>query len=173
MGTCYQCNGEGVIEKWQRGTCSACQGYGFYSNGDVCRKCDGTGIFERHWEEKCIKCDGTGEYPPHQSHCIIATACCEAKGLSDDCSELNTLRIFRDEYVRNLPEGSQLIREYYKIAPLIVARINSTGNPKEIYLSLYERLVSKSLQLIYSGKNDEAFKNYLKIINELKQNHLS
>ena len=57
--------------------------------------------------------------------CFITTACIEAKNLPDYCAELNILRKFRDEFIRTLPYGEQLIREYYEIAPLIVAAIDS------------------------------------------------
>jgi hypothetical protein len=103
--------------------------------------------------------------------CFITTACVEARGLSDNCPELNTLRAFRDKYIRALPNGEQLISEYYAIAPRVIAGIKHAENSKEVYLSLYERLVLKSLRLIRSGKKDEAFKNYLNIVNELKQKY--
>ena len=52
--------------------------------------------------------------------CFLTTACVEAENLSDDCYELNTLRNFRDSYVRGLPEGDAIISEYYDIAPKII-----------------------------------------------------
>lgn len=104
--------------------------------------------------------------------CFITTASVEAKGLADDCYELNALRVFRDEYVRNLPNGDEIIREYYETAPRIIAGINQAKNSREISLSLYEHLVVKSIEFIHSGKKDDAFKNYLKIANQLKKRYL-
>jgi len=117
---------------------------------------------EAGWE------DGMDE----KSKCFITTACIKAKGLPDNCPELNILRVFRDEYVRNLPAGDQIIRQYYEIAPRIITNINRTLNSRNIYLTLYKELVSKSLELIRSGKMKEAFNNYLKIVTELKRKYL-
>jgi len=117
--------------------------------------------------------EGSGSGGGGDSSCFITTACIEAKGLSENCPELNVLRTFRDEYIENLPEGEKAIREYYEIAPQIVAGINSAENPKKVYLDLYERLVSKSLELIHFGEKDEAFKNGMEIYNELKQRYLN
>lgn len=107
-----------------------------------------------------------------KSKCFITTASIEANGLTDDCYELNTLRAFRDEYVRNLPNGDQIVREYYETAPRIIAGINEMENSREIYLTLYEHLVTKSLNFIHSGEKVKAFMNYLKVVNELKKRYL-
>lgn len=93
-------------------------------------------------------------------------------GLHDDCSELNTLRTFRDNYVKGLPNGERGISEYYSIAPRIVSRINRAKNPHEVYMSLYERLILKSCIFIRLGQEELAFKNYLNTVNELKSEYL-
>jgi hypothetical protein len=105
------------------------------------------------------------------SGCFITTACLEAKGLGDTCPELNALRIFRDEYVRKVPAGEQIIEEYYRIAPYIVANINSRRNSKRIYHSLYRRLVQKSLGLLLLGKKQEALDNYITTVEDLKRKY--
>jgi hypothetical protein len=105
------------------------------------------------------------------SLCLITTACVEAKGLPDNCLELNTMRAFRDSYIKSLPDGEEIIREYYQVAPQIVARINRTDNWQEVYLNLYEQLVL-IVELICRGENDEALRNCLRIFNELKQRYL-
>ncbi|MFA4829207.1 MAG: CFI-box-CTERM domain-containing protein [Thermodesulfovibrionales bacterium] len=125
-------------------------------------KTDKAKAYEAGWK------DGMDE----KSGCFITTACVEAKGFSDNCHALNTLRVFRDEYVKHLPTGEQAICEYYKIAPQIVAKINKSENRDAIYINLYERLILKSLNLIESGEKGEAFKNYMLIVNELKQGYL-
>lgn len=106
------------------------------------------------------------------SPCFITTACVEANGLPDDCSELNTARTFRDTYIKILPNGEEILREYYEIAPQIVAGIKRAENRRQIYLDLYEQLVL-NVELIRSGKNEEVFRNYIRIFNELKQRYLN
>ncbi len=104
--------------------------------------------------------------------CFITTACTEAKGLPDDCVELETLRKFRNEYLVNLPEGNEILNEYSWIAPQIVHKINTLDNSKSIYEYLFERLVRKSVDLIQEGKMEEAYKNYMSIVNELKDKYV-
>lgn len=104
--------------------------------------------------------------------CFLTTACVEARDLPDDCYELQTLRDFRDNYVRHLPHGEETIREYYEIAPRIITRINDTANPAEVFETMYERLVQKSIKLIEAGRKTEAFENYRLIVRELKQEYL-
>lgn len=51
-----------------------------------------------------------------------------------------TMRSFRDNYVRFLPDGENTIAEYYRIAPPIVDVINSKSDKDSIYKAIYERL---------------------------------
>ena len=124
----------------------------------------------RHYDKDGKK-DGWSE-KSSGGGCFITTACVEAKGLPDDCEELNTLRIFRDEFVCSLPEGDRIIQEYYEIAPRILAGISKTANSNDVYVDLYERLVKKSLELISADKKDEAYANYLLVVNELRERYL-
>jgi len=112
------------------------------------------------------------ERPADKGACFITTACIQARGLADNCADLTTLRSFRDGYVRSLPEGDRIIREYYEVAPRILVAIAAAENASEVYCDLYARLVAKSVALICAGKNVEAFSNYVEVVNELKHRHL-
>ena len=59
--------------------------------------------------------------------CFLTTACTEAKGLPDNCRELETLRHFRDNYMMNVPEGKADIAHYYKTAPSVYAARTATA----------------------------------------------
>lgn len=96
--------------------------------------------------------------------CFITTACIEARGLPYNCPELNTVREFRDSYIKGLPYSDDIIREYYEVALQIVAVINRSENRKDIYLNLYEQLLS-TVELILQGKNYEAIRNHFRIFN--------
>ncbi len=90
--------------------------------------------------------------------CFLTTACCEYKGLPDNCDELVTLRDFRDTYVpRNLVE------EYYRIAPNIVVKIEGNEEALEhVYL-----VVQQCVKDIKEDRKEEALKNYRNMVKEL------
>lgn len=92
--------------------------------------------------------------------CFLTSACVEAKGLPDDCHELTTLRAFRDGYMRSFPEGQADICEYYHTAPAIVEKIKALPNAKEIFDRIYTELVLPCVELIESGKKEEAYVAY-------------
>jgi len=104
--------------------------------------------------------------------CFLTTACVEARNLPDDCYELETLRKFRDDYVKHLPGGKGIIEEYYEIAPRIIEEIEGTIHSAEIFEELYENLVRKSVRLIDFGHYQEAFENYRSTVKELKDKYL-
>lgn len=108
----------------------------------------------------------------NKEKCFITTACVEARGLPDDCSELTALRAFRDGFMRSRRGGRAQVAEYYRIAPRIVAAINADPRREEIYAELYERLVRRSVALIETGRHHAALANYRAIVLELRRRYL-
>lgn len=158
---CYNCPNEAFC-------CDLCQ---VHTNIAVayCAEC-GSKFCKDHGDIRWK--DGVPDYRCDRHKCFIATACIKVKGLPDDCFELNVLRAFRDKYVKSLPQGEQLISEYYLIAPRILERINQTVSPRDVYLGIYEQLVLESLRLIQAREEGKAFENIVNIVNGLKQEYL-
>lgn len=98
--------------------------------------------------------------------CFTATACFRARGLPDDCLELTTLRRFRDEFVRRLPGGPQLIEQYYLRSPQIVAQIERDVHAEQIFAQIYSD-IKRAVRLISEGKLDEAYYYYREVFRGL------
>lgn len=92
--------------------------------------------------------------------CFLTSACTAARGLPDDCRELQTLRRFRDEWLKHQPEGITLIAHYYEVAPKIVAAIDAREDRLEIYDDMYRKLVIPCVEMIEDGQNLDALKLY-------------
>jgi hypothetical protein len=109
-----------------------------------------------------------------RSACFIATACAEVRGLPDDCYELSLLRLFREEYVAKLPDGEAVLAEYREKAPRIVSAIEALGKEGawEVWEYLYERGVSRAVELILGGRWDEAFGIYEAMCREMERRFL-
>lgn len=109
------------------------------------------------------------------SMCYITTACVEARGLGDDCYELNLLRLFRQEYVAQLPDGERIIADYHEKAPRILIAIESLGpaRAREVYLELYERGIAPSVERIVVGRWDDAYEIYRTMCEELDKRFLA
>jgi len=106
------------------------------------------------------------------SGCFITTACVQAQGLPDNCLELQKLRVFRDQYLIKIPYGHFIIKEYYRISPLIIQEINKRGNPECIYQDIFEKWIAKALVLIDTGKKEEALLTYIEMVKQLSQKYL-
>lgn len=113
--------------------------------------------------------------PRHRPACYVATACLEARGLPDDCYELELLRLFRAEYVAKLPDGEEVLADYREKAPGVVAAIGALGEAEaaEVWEELYERGVARAVALILSGEWDEAYEVYRTICRELERRFLA
>lgn len=104
--------------------------------------------------------------------CYLTSACVQAKGLSDDCYELETLRCYRDMWLKSTVEGKEIVKQYYEIAPKIVCAINATNDSKSVYEMLYERMVKPYVEFIEKKEFHEAMELYRNMILELKEKYL-
>jgi hypothetical protein len=91
--------------------------------------------------------------------CYLTTACCEYKGLPDDCEELTILRKFRDEYV-----SKELTAEYYRVAPSIVAKIRNSN----VWMEYVYDTVKRCVRYIKGGYNSLALEEYKDMVDILK-----
>ena len=106
------------------------------------------------------------------SGCFVTTACVQAKGLGDDCEELQVIRAFRDTYLKFRPDGKQMIAEYYALAPRILKAIDRLPDAEQVYSRLYVDLVKPVFQLILAGRPEDAVSHYRTILEELNAMYL-
>ena len=92
--------------------------------------------------------------------CYITSACVLAMGLEDDCHELQTMRFFRDTWLKNQENGEKIISEYYEIAPKIVEEINKRKDSKDVYQKIFDIIVSPCVSKIEQGLMQSAFEIY-------------
>lgn len=94
------------------------------------------------------------------SGCFLTSACVTAKGLPDDCYELQTLRDYRDHWLAKTDFGESAISHYYAVAPKIVASIDTRMDSNEIYETIYNEMVKPCVEFIEQKKYQEAFELY-------------
>ena len=78
-------------------------------------------------------------------------------------------RGFRDRWLKVQPDGEQLIREYYQVAPAIVKKINIRTDAKRIYMEIWDRYLLPCLHYIESGDNVRCKEVYISMVNALKK----
>ncbi|MEM6723271.1 MAG: hypothetical protein AAF598_04485 [Bacteroidota bacterium] len=111
----------------------------------------------------------SSKYDPNASTgCYLTSSCTIAKGLADDCFELETLRDFRDNYMVHLPEGKAMIKDYYQHAQPVLEAIGQQENPMEFQDFIYDQLVQPALQLIEAGEKELAMHYYHQFVLELQ-----
>ena len=101
--------------------------------------------------------------------CFITTATCQSRHLPDNCHELETLRKFRDTFMRKNPEMEAEVEEYYQIAPVICENISRQKNSKEIYDSIWGDYLKSAVSAVDNGENQKAHDIYKKMVLDLKE----
>lgn len=107
----------------------------------------------------------------HRKFCYITTAVCECFGKPDDCYELTLLRSYRDSYLMSQPEGEELIRRYYDVAPTIVKRINRSADKKAVYQMIWETYLQPCIRMIENGEKEACKELYIQMVNELQEEY--
>ena len=77
------------------------------------------------------------------SGCFITTAVCDALNKPDNCDELVAMRWLRDKLKVEDADMAALIEEYYRIAPLVVRKIDNEADAPLIYRQLWVNYISK------------------------------
>ena len=112
-----------------------------------------------------------GQDKKSKKNCFLTSACVSYAGLPDDCFELETLRAFRDGYLASIPEGPALIREYYEVAPSLVAFI-TLDEKRHLVLSDILTTVRECVQHIINYRYEEALVSYKAMYLGLKSRYL-
>lgn len=107
----------------------------------------------------------------HRKFCYITTAVCETFHKPDDCYELTLLRNYRDQYLAALPEGEDIIRAYYDVAPTIVKHINRRDDSAKIYESIWKMYLSPCISMIEEGRNEDCKDLYIKMVRSLQDEY--
>lgn len=107
------------------------------------------------------------EQEKNKRKCYLTTACCEARGLADDCEELTALRRFRDEHLLPTTEGAALVAAYYREAPAIVAAIHRREDELEILARIYG-VVRQCVAALRRGRPARALRLYRQMVESLR-----
>lgn len=106
------------------------------------------------------------------TRCFITTSVCLTLGKSNRCEELSAMRSFRDDWLRDQPDGPALIEDYYKVAPSIVEAIDQEQNRKDIYESIYQEYILPCVKCVREKDFAESKRIYIHMVDTLKGQYL-
>lgn len=100
------------------------------------------------------------------SGCFITTVICEMLGYQDNCDILETLRGFRDHYLKNTNEGRKLLQEYDIIGPVISKELAQCT--KIDALMIVQKYIIPCYDYIKHNYYYDAIFTYINMVRELK-----
>lgn len=101
------------------------------------------------------------------SSCFITTAVCSSLKKPDDCDELMAMRWLRDKLRVEDSDMSALIEEYYRVAPLVVKKIDNSAEASAVYRQLWEKSISKIYNNIKEKDYHDAKLGYISMLEDL------
>ncbi|MDE2096307.1 MAG: hypothetical protein KGL39_03610 [Patescibacteria group bacterium] len=93
------------------------------------------------------------------SGCFLTSAVMREAGKSDSAPELKTLRWFRDNVLMKTPEGRELIRHYYSVAPDIVRSLDKKKNASYVYGQM-RKYINQAVEQVHRGNAAGAIHTY-------------
>lgn len=112
---------------------------------------------------------GTNSGDNDSGWCFITTAVCQYFDKPDDCYELTLLRHFRDTWLAKQADGKAWIREYYRVAPTIVAAIDDRDDKDAVYMHIWQDYILPCIKLIELTAYAACKELYMQMVNELKE----
>lgn len=116
------------------------------------------------WHKKRSDTGTTRDKKEKKSGCFISTAACVLMGLSDDCYELTTLRLFRDEHLLKSSSGRALVEHYYSIAPAIANKLTVSSELERVWIT-----VGNVVSAIETENFELARELYQEMVNRLQR----
>lgn len=113
---------------------------------------------DMHSESKESSSQGSGSW------CFLTTVVCEYYGKKDDCYELNILRRYRDNWLKQQCDGEILIKEYYRIAPEIVRKIKESKYYASYCEILFYEYIMPCIQYIRKNEFEECKRKYIEMV---------
>tara|TARA_R110002096_G_scaffold33080_1_gene95786 strand:- start:286 stop:762 length:477 start_codon:yes stop_codon:yes gene_type:complete len=95
--------------------------------------------------------------------CFLTTAACELRGLPDNCTELTTLRRFRDEVLLFSQDGRSLVKEYYREAPGLVSLVSDSDEKERVWRDIQETVAHIKLD-----HHEKAIASYFSMFERLR-----
>lgn len=140
-----------------------------FANDYCAENCDG--FFRLGWGDTSrgkAAIAAADEYiKEHKPECFITTAIVNILGLSDDCEELNTLRIFRKEVLQKDTRYRELLLRYDTVGPVLARALAHDENSVQVAVDLYNIYIKGCVGYIKRGQIDNAVTLYVEMVERM------
>lgn len=100
-------------------------------------------------------------FKKRQNNCYITTAMCHILGMDDHCETLETLRSFRDNYMKKHEECLPLLEDYDVVGPMIAESLyNDEENGTTIANIIKDNFIKDSIEAINEKAYNAAIHSY-------------
>lgn len=105
------------------------------------------------------------------SGCYLTTVVVECLGFDDKCEQLQTLRKFRDQTMKNDLAYSNILAEYDIVGPIIAKHISHDPQKMVLAKDLLKNYVEPVCEFVRSGNHEAAVELYKTMVVKLKERY--
>jgi hypothetical protein len=99
-------------------------------------------------------------FKKRNNNCYITTAMCHILGEEDNCETLETLRSFRDNYMKKHEEYLPLLEDYKTVGPMIADKLYDDENCFWVAKTMKNNFIDLALDAIEYKEYDSAVNIY-------------
>ncbi len=99
-------------------------------------------------------------FEKRENKCYLTTAMCYILGEKDDCETLETLRGFRDNYMKKHEKYLPLLEDYNTVGPIIAEKIYNDKNCFWVATTMKNNFINVALDAIKDKEYDSAINIY-------------
>ena len=93
--------------------------------------------------------------------CYLTTCMCNILGKKDNCNTLNTLRDFRDNYMKKDEKYNAILDDYKVVGPMISDKIIDDENSYEVATIMKNNYIDEAIEFISLGNYQDAVSIYI------------
>ncbi len=93
-------------------------------------------------------------------NCYITTAVVDILGYEDNCETLETLRVFRDNYMKKQERYIPLLKDYDTVGPLISDKLWNDDNKEKVATLMLNVFIQESICAIKDKEYNAAINTY-------------
>ena len=103
--------------------------------------------------------------------CYLTTVMCEVLGKDDKCTELETLRNFRDSYMKKDEKYTDILVDYDLIGPILSDKILDDENCENIAHSMKSYYIDDAIEAIREEQFEDAIDIYMDMTLNLMEHY--
>ena len=127
--------------------------------------------YRKYYDPASRSCDHLVKKKNSGGGCYLTTCMCYILGYKDHCKTLDSLRNFRDSYMKNKEELQPLLEDYDTVGPLICEKMLEDDNKTRTAHIMLAEYITPAINCIENNEYETAIEIYKTMTTDLMEHY--